>query len=280
MSDHVSDLIPFFVNDTLTPAERRTVVAHLDACATCRSQVSEWSRIALACQGVPEAAPAARVVPRTTAARARRVLWRAWTLLGSQRPLLPWPWLLLFLAMAAFVPVLGAVIGQPALSELLIWLIGPFFALGATAALAQPEEVAGAEIFAATPTSPRTILLARMTVVFTLFTVALGVAAWAVDSVKALELLLLWGTPIAATSGFGLLVAVWTRPSYGQAVATALWGVVVVDHLGMPLVSDTGWLVARAIGDLLSPPHGFVFALFAVAAAVWRSGDVSLRRAV
>lgn len=279
MSDHVADLIPFFVNDTLSAAERRTVITHLEVCSACRSQVAEWSRIALACQSVSDPERAERFMRRTTAAPVCRVLRRTLTLLGGQRRLLPWPWLVLFTAMAAFLPAIGALTGRPGVPELMIWLVGPFLALGAVAALAQPEEAAGAEIYAVTPTSPRTILLARLTLVFTMVAVALGVAAWAVDSVNALELLMLWGAPIAAISGFGLLVAVWTGPSYGQVVAAVLWGVIVADHVGMPLVSSTGLQVVRAVDNLVSPPHGFLVALFALAAAVWRSGAVNLRRA-
>ena len=51
------ELLPWYVNDTLTDGERRTVEAHAAACPLCREEIAASRRLAAAVRQVPEVAP-------------------------------------------------------------------------------------------------------------------------------------------------------------------------------------------------------------------------------
>jgi anti-sigma factor RsiW len=61
IQDHIEDLIPWFVNDTLDAREQQRVTAHLEQCARCRAELSRQRRIrsAILQPGKVELAPQA-----------------------------------------------------------------------------------------------------------------------------------------------------------------------------------------------------------------------------
>jgi anti-sigma factor RsiW len=79
----VWDLLPWYANGTLADGERRTVAAHLAACARCREELAACGGLGEAVRGVPENAPAphpahfARIVAEIDAEDGRRSPWGA-----------------------------------------------------------------------------------------------------------------------------------------------------------------------------------------------------------
>src|SRR5262245_11504531 len=50
LNNHVQDQLPFYINDTLTQAERAAVELHLKNSEACRAELEEWQAIAVAVQ--------------------------------------------------------------------------------------------------------------------------------------------------------------------------------------------------------------------------------------
>ncbi|MBZ0319638.1 MAG: fasciclin domain-containing protein [Anaerolineae bacterium] len=54
LNNHPRDLLPFYINGTLTEAEQTVIVAHLAICPACQADLKEWQAIAQAVQAAAE----------------------------------------------------------------------------------------------------------------------------------------------------------------------------------------------------------------------------------
>jgi hypothetical protein len=255
MTDHVGDLLPFFVNDTVAARDRQRIVSHLAACERCRAELADWTQIAMAVQwGAPDPVTG-DVTTRTTSAGNR-----AWMLMQSQLPRLPVSLLVAFLVAALATGGATRLTGQPWFVAVFVWCLGPLLAGGTVAALVDPQEGGLSELMGTLPTSPRTVLLTRVGLVAGLFTATMGVVAAIVAPESLVPLLLAWLGPVAVLSAVGLAGAVLIRRGIGQAAVGVFALLIGIGHLGLVHPSGGGALWLRAASTLVSWPWGAVVA--------------------
>jgi hypothetical protein len=137
-----------------------------------------------------------------------------------------------------------------------------------------PQRDPAFEALAVTATSPRLLLLARVTLVFG-YDLALAVAASAVvrlvaTEVELAELVIAWLGPMTLLSALSLVLAMWTGPNVSIAVAVTLW-LLRLGTVTAPELSD-GWLADRMQQVWATSPGtlAVTLALLAAAAALSR----------
>lgn len=228
-----TDLLAAYVAGTLPVARRAALVAHLRACSRCTQEVEQWAGVARAARtALPPVAPA----PHLLAELVRQVqpvsLWSPQRLVGLVRAQAPLVRQQIWTA-SALVMSLGLVIlllGRGGAG--LLALLAPVVAAAGIAFIYGPEQDPSLELALATPTSPRLVLLARLTLVFG-YDLALGLLvslllALAGQAPAGLwQLILLWLGPMLLLSAISL----WLSQGLGVLPATfvplTLWAVKV-----------------------------------------------------
>lgn len=284
---HVTDLLPVYVNGTLDAGATARVEAHLSSCSACRGVLAEWQAIA----------GASRYAYQQVPAPADTLLGRAWAEIDAVEPhwdtrrmvrRLPWLWQLL----AGQLPLVrrgiwaasALTIGLGCLLALLspfhrgattpVAILAPIVAAFGVAFVYGPETDPGLELALATPTSPRLVLLCRLTLIYG-YDLALALAATAllgqVRGAPLWPIIALWLGPMLVLSGIGLILSLLFGPTTGMVGALALWATDV-------LTFDARWRASGVGSDamvafwrdtaLLVP---LAVALFAVA-VLWAGG--------
>lgn len=244
----MNELLVEYAAGTLARAERDTVEAHLAGCADCRAEVAGWAALAVAA-GPPPVPPGPELVHdvllRSALAAPERV---------ERRPVRFSPSLVLaearlvrlsvFVA-SALVMALGVVLAAipaPARGADVLALLAPVVAVAGIAGVYGPRRDPAFEVVAATPMSPRLILLTRIALVFG-YDLVLALAASGVvtavgaDPAGLRAVIVAWLGPMALLSALCLVLVVWTGPDVAVAVAVALWSLrVLADGLltGLP----------------------------------------------
>jgi hypothetical protein len=137
---------------------------------------------------------------------------------------------------------------QGGLPESVLAMIAPFVAAAGIAGVCGPERDPGFELMAATVTSPRTVLVARVALVFAYdlvlaFAASLALVAMGLDTSGLGALIGAWLGPMALLSSLCLLLAVAAGTTAAITVGLSLW----VARLLVPsLALDTRWLVPVA----------------------------------
>jgi hypothetical protein len=133
-------------------------------------------------------------------------------------------------------------------------MVAPFVAAAGIAAVCGPDRDPGWELTSATVTSPRIVLVARVTLVFgydlgLALVASLVLAGAGVDPPGLMSLAGAWFGPMALLSSLCLLLSVAVGTTTAVTVALALW---VTRLLAPVLAANTGWLapVARAVEAL------------------------------
>jgi hypothetical protein len=271
---------------------------HARLCPTCRPRVAEWSAVRAA--AVVAAARPARPVPATlvgevlAAARrpaavrpapvrarsagtapAPRLAW-AGRLLAAQVPLLRRS----LVAAGGLMFLLGGLVvaaGRSGGGAGLLAAVAPAAAAVGLALLHGPEVDPATELAAASGTSPRVVLLARLVLVLAV-DLALALAATAVARLGSAgvgfgALVTSWFGPLLLLSALSLALAVLTRPAIGMAAALALWLLRLSASVNdpvfgrLPLLSDHLDGFGRAWNTSL-PTVGAAVALVALTLAV------------
>lgn len=257
--DHLADLLPAYAGGSLPAADALRVAAHTAGCPRCASDLADWRSLAAAARETVVAAvppPPASVMagvwaeidasavgargvePPAAMAPGRRVRL-LWDLLRGQVPLVRHGiWLASALTMTLGVLVaLAAQDGSGA--GLVFGLIAPVVAGIGVAFVYGPENDPSLEIALGTPTSPRLVLLARLTLVFGYdLLLALGATlllAVDKDAGGVWPLVSLWLGPMLFLSGLALVCSIVVGSTTGVAIASGLWAgrlVVAVGGVG------------------------------------------------
>ncbi|HEX7101030.1 MAG TPA: zf-HC2 domain-containing protein [Nitrolancea sp.] len=284
---HVVDLLPAYLNQRLHNGDRARVEAHLRDCTACRAELDVWRAIASATRQLDiVAAPAPDLLGRIhdeldqdAAAQPAigptdvRSLQYLWQLLCGQAPLVRRGiWLASGLTTALGVLVAIATLHQ-SIGSFTLALIAPVVAAFGMAFIYGPENDPSLEIAISTPTSPRLVLLSRLTLVFgydLLLALIASLLLTAVHGFSLWPLIELWFAPMLFLSALTLAVSLLFSPLVAMVGALVLWGLRLVQlsstlHQNATTTGDT----ARAFGLSLLNPYlmilGLALLLFAIA---------------
>jgi len=285
-SVHVVDLMPAYLNQRLDNGDRARVEAHLRDCAACRAELDVWRAIASATRQMDVVAvPAPDLLgrihtelereaarqPATNPVDVRSIRY-LWQLLRGQAPLVRRGiWLASGLTTALGVIVAIATLHQ-SFGSFTLALIAPVVAAFGMAFIYGPESDPSLEIAISTPTSPRLVLLSRLTLVFGYDLLLALIASLLLTTVHGFNLwtlVKLWFAPMLFLSALTLAVSLVFNPLVAMVGSLILWGLRLVQmsntlHQNAEQSVDT----ARAFGLSLLNPYlmilGLALLLFAI----------------
>lgn len=240
---HVVDLLPAYINNTLDEKEERAVERHLDGCAVCEAELASWKAVSeastLASQNVPD--PSAAIltgalaeielqeeeVPAAGSSSITSRLSLAWQLLRGQLPLVRREiWIASPLTMAVGC-IVALMTMTPNGAGLTLAIFAPMVAALGVAFVYGPENDPSLEVTLSTPTSPRLVLLARLTLVYAydlaLALLATGVLAVAKSGTSLWPLISLWIGPMLFLSALALVLSLLLGATTAAFAATGLW---------------------------------------------------------
>ena len=248
MDDHIEDLLPFYINCTLSDQETARLDAHLAACPACRARLAEWAEVSELVKQAASRRPqgvlaqdAPRLSPLMVAALKCRPSFQqavssAAQLIWAQRVFLGRGWLWPLLAGLMVFGVLGALLLQRLAldwANIPLIAIAPIAAVLSTAFLYTFEDDPACEIIAAAPTSLGTLLFARLTLALGAISLLglLGsllqvVVGWSPHSF--FDLVGAWLGPMLLLSALTTALSLCVHPTIACGAALALWGSVLM----------------------------------------------------
>lgn len=276
---HHPEALAEYAAGVLAGPERTAVEAHLLDCSSCRAVLVGWTALAEATAAPVDAPPdpasvvraaltEAALAPQPPPVRRRRVAFAGELLLAEARLVHPSVWLASVLVMACAVAL--SLTGGNGAGATVLSLVAPLIAVAGVAGVYGPERDPAFEALAVTATSPRVVLLARVTLVFA-YDLALAVAASAAVQVAAprvglVDLVTGWLGPMALLSALSLLLAMWVGPNVAMTVTASLW-VLRVLTIGVPQLGE-GWLAVAMRKAWATNPGTVAATLTLLAAAV------------
>jgi Putative zinc-finger len=276
---HCSDALAEYAAGALTGPALAEVEAHLTGCPSCRAALASWAAVAAATVAPVAAPPStagtiravltrAALAPQARPVARRGVAFAWWLLRAEVRLVRRSVWLASALVMAC--AVLLAVAGGDGGSVTVLSLVAPVVAVAGVAGVYGPGRDPAFEALAITVTSPRLVLLARVTLVFA-YDLALALATSAVVRLAApevglVELVVAWLGPMTLLSALSLLLAMWIGPNVSMAVAASLWALRVAT-VSVPELAR-GWLAAGMRAVWATSPGTVAVTLVLLAAAV------------
>jgi hypothetical protein len=307
------------------------LTAHLASCATCAAEVESWRKVAGVVReraarvphprpgiwvairerlgdtgiengqtsiptGIPTGIPAGIAtgvpggVPRYGAAMGGRPLERAIGLIAHQWRLIRWPVWAASASILATATVLAAMAPAGAAGRVLAAAV-PLVAALAVGVACGSDADPGTELVRSAPTSPRAVLLARLTLVLggvvagglvASAVLALGAGGGAADGVPGVSppeetpgpyvsgellegmfaLVATWFAPLVPLTAVSFALSVFLRPSAGVGAAMGLW---VVHALSS--APGVGPLLGRLVEPVWSPDAAVFVAAVALLAA-------------
>ena len=242
---NIVEALPAYINGTLVPDERRLVSEHLSVCDACRMELASWRAI-----GTTSRAVSSRVPDPPEA-----LLERVWTRIGEEETLAAsgsgrlsiglqllagqvalvrreiWVASAATMALGCLVALLttGASAGGVVLA-----VFAPMIAAVGVAFIYGPENDPSLEVALSTPTPPRLVLVARLTLVYS-YDLALALAATVVLALAnggtgLLALISLWIGPMLFLSALALFLSLFFGSTPATLVALTLWGVRLVAY--------------------------------------------------
>lgn len=290
----MKDLLPEYAAGSLPEPQRRQVDCHLAGCADCRAELATWLVVAEAAGQVPDpagpprrlTAPAAPAMIRVVLSRssvaapvgaatpARRPRLRPALVAAEARLVRP-----AVLVGSALLMALGVVLAaaQPvpgAWSAEIFTVIIPIVAAAGIAGVCAPGRDPLLEVTAATPTSPRLLLLIRVSLVFgydlvLALTASVGMTAFGDQPTGLNALIMAWLGPMALLCALSLVLAVWLGQDLAVGAALGVWALSVLVDSGQV---DPGWLTAVVDAVWSTNPFGAVASVLLVVVAVVISG--------
>lgn len=255
-------LLSSYAAQTLTPAQRAGVEEHLRQCEHCRRDLEEWTLIREAVRArAPQAVPHVAVLenirmsiaPEPVVRHGPRFLFELlWAQVGVVQSAI-WSASVLVIALGIVVSLLAGRGGAAILDVLapVVAAVGISFLYGA-------DNDPPLEIALATPTSPRLILIARLTIVFgydLLLTLLASVVLISLGAapVGFMQLVLQWLGPMLLLSSISLWLSLHFGSVTGVTSALLLW-VLRVTILHMPGISIESYVATLTSTSIVTIP--------------------------
>jgi len=278
MSDHILDLLPFFLNETLPSETQGQIKSHLSICQTCRDELANWEQIAHLIQEdsgtLPSLSPVVKVnihAPHTLTQAIQSTLGLIWV----QNAVIfrggVLPGITFAIALGVITTALFS-LNASALFLLPLLILVPCIAV-VTIALSHNEETDPAyELIMATPTPPAALIFARLTLILCLITglTAFGSLLLAFAGVSQLaQIVFVWIGPMLILSGLTTVLVLLVGSLTATGISLTLWiGVVIIliaEIQGTPLVNFS-------IVTMLNPGGWLVFIQLILAIILWLIG--------
>lgn len=283
---HVDDELPFYVNGTLSQDDRARIQGHLARCSQCREALAFWQSLSSVMvetrealeQEAAERAPSLPHLPAVPSYR-RAPVRRALNLFAAQWRLIRWQ-----AALASGIILLGGLLALPAIRsqgsvgavEFLRWLAPLATALGVSL-LYSPAEREMAELLGTLPTSTRTVLLARLSLLYGGNAAVIGLLALCLGpyGIPVATLATGWLIPMALLSSLALLVAVLTDAIVATGVSSGLWALLGFSQHASAEANT--WL--HSLLSLINKPEVAVpLVVLQLAMALWFAGRPNVTR--
>jgi hypothetical protein len=276
---HISDLLPAYLNRTLDPHQTALVEGHLSRCNVCRAELADWRKLQ---ETVSVAATAPVSLPpdllmnvRSQIAgdaaliaesNARRVhLPFVWTVMRSQLRLMRGAIWIAAAATFGIGLIVAMLLANPSASALVFAFFAPIIGAVSVAFIYQPENDPTLELALATPTSPRLVLLARLTFVYgydlLLALMATIALAFFKDDITLWPLITLWLFPMFFLSALTLTLSMIFNVTTAAVSTMSLWtvGLIIVAN------SRTGISAAKLVDLINAPESRQLFVLLGLA---------------
>jgi hypothetical protein len=277
---HCTDVLAEHAAGLASGPRRAAVEAHLRDCPSCRAALEDWTAVAAAmAASASTPPPAAQVVrgaltraaltPRRVPVRRRGPRFAGQLLRAEMRLVRPSVWLASVVVMVCAV-VVAVTGGDPGAGATVLSLVAPLVAAAGIAGVYGPERDPAFEALAITVTSPRLVLLARVTLVFA-YDLVLALAASALvglgpPRVGIVHVVAGWLLPMTLLSALCLLLAMWIGPNLALGLPASLWMLRLLTT-AVPELSN-GWLADGMRAVWTANPGSVAATLLLVAAVV------------
>jgi hypothetical protein len=251
MNAHIDDILPFYINQTLSTSETARAEAHLAACPTCRASLDEWKSLAEAANRAAVQPmiqdlmqPALNLPPLSpvVVANLRRNMPLHQAFLSAAN--LVWAQHI-FLGRGFLMPALGSLVLLGSLAAYGLgylrsqWIVLPLLAVIpiaaalVTAFLFSTEEDPAREIIASVPTPAGTIIFARLTLGLGAIGLLAGLSSMALAAFERgfsafFDLVAVWLGPALLISAVTTTLSLVLHPKMASGIALLLWGSLLI----------------------------------------------------
>jgi hypothetical protein len=242
MDKHIDDLLPFYINATLSVDQSEAVEAHLAGCVQCQKAFREWedlagwvrSRAPLHGQAgravsLPALSPVVRANLNGRPSFSEAVLSTA-RLIAAQR---------IFLKGSRLIHTLSAVLLASVVADLFLpakyhltspvpfLILVPFLAVLGISFFKTQENDSCHEIIAATPTHPGILTFARLTLALAFITSLALICSLVISVFGRISmgwLVVAWLGPVLWLPALATLLALLSNPWTAAGISVTLWG--------------------------------------------------------
>ncbi len=231
MSTHeeMNSRLPEYAAGSLSDELHHSVESHLETCDECKADLALWQMVSKETWQAGQSISAPQEILENALTQVRishrkqDILHQGWVLLKSQFPLVRheiWP-------ASAAIMVIGYIAAILVGKEVIIQVLAPLVAAASIAMVFGPANDPACELMNSMPTSPRQILLARLSIVFGYnFFLALVASVCLLPVFPQIflpELIISWLAPMTFISAVALFLSIYFGTENAIIAAYFLW---------------------------------------------------------
>ncbi len=227
--EEVNTLLPEYAAGGLKEELRHLIESHLETCSECKSDLAFWQIVSTETRqagysfSAPQGALDNALIQIRNFHRKTGQFHQGWVLLKSQFPLVRreiWP-------ASAAIMIIGYIAAILIGKEVIIQVLAPLVAAASIAMVFGPANDPACELMGSLPTSPRQILLARLSIVFGynfLLSLLASVCLLPIfPNIILPELIISWLAPMTFISAFALFLSIYFGAENAIIAAYFVW---------------------------------------------------------